>query len=37
MAMMGLIEEVYRLPLCSTSDTLKAKLRATLEAHGLVS
>ncbi|MBN2302492.1 MAG: 4-hydroxy-tetrahydrodipicolinate synthase [Lentisphaerae bacterium] len=31
MAMMGLIEEVYRLPLCPLSDDLKSKLRKTLE------
>lgn len=32
MAMKGMIEEVYRLPLCEMSDALKAKLRETLTA-----
>jgi 4-hydroxy-tetrahydrodipicolinate synthase len=36
MAMMGLIEEVYRLPLCETSDANKAKVRECLRALGLV-
>jgi 4-hydroxy-tetrahydrodipicolinate synthase len=36
MAMMGMIEEVYRLPMCSTSDENKAVLRATLEAAGIL-
>ncbi|NQT93421.1 MAG: 4-hydroxy-tetrahydrodipicolinate synthase [Lentisphaerae bacterium] len=31
MAMMGLVKEVYRLPLCSMNDDLKATLKATLE------
>jgi len=31
MAMMGLIEEVYRLPMCSMSNSLKATLKRTLE------
>jgi 4-hydroxy-tetrahydrodipicolinate synthase len=37
MAMMGLIEETYRLPLCEMSDSLKAKLRDCLKGLGLVS
>ena len=36
MAMMGLCEEVYRLPLCETSDANKAKVRESLKALGLV-
>lgn len=32
LAMMGLAEEVYRLPLCSMGDDLKATLRETLQA-----
>lgn len=37
MAMMGMIEEVYRLPLCPMAEDLKQKLRATLMEMGLVS
>jgi len=37
MAMMGLIEEVYRLPLCPMSDRLRERLRLTLEKYGLIS
>ena len=36
MAMMGKIEEVYRLPLCETSDKVRAQLRKTLVALGMV-
>jgi 4-hydroxy-tetrahydrodipicolinate synthase len=36
MAMMGLCEEVYRLPLCRMSDDKRETLRATLAAYGLV-
>ena len=36
MAMMGLIEEVYRLPLCEMSDKLKNQLREVLKQLGLV-
>jgi 4-hydroxy-tetrahydrodipicolinate synthase len=36
MAMAGLIEEVYRLPLCEMAPAPRAKLRATLVALGLV-
>ena len=36
LAMKGLIEEVYRLPMCSTTDENKAVLRATLEAAGIL-
>jgi 4-hydroxy-tetrahydrodipicolinate synthase len=36
MAMMGLCEEVYRLPLCETSDANKVKVRDCLKALGLV-
>jgi 4-hydroxy-tetrahydrodipicolinate synthase len=35
MAMMGLIEEVYRLPLCPMSPDLRKKLAATLKDAGL--
>ena len=34
MAMKGLIEETYRLPMCSTTDENKAVLRASLENVG---
>ncbi|WP_372793909.1 4-hydroxy-tetrahydrodipicolinate synthase [Pontiella sp.] len=36
MAMKGLIEETYRLPMCATTDENKAVLRATLEAAGIL-
>lgn len=36
MAMMGLIEEVYRLPLCETTEAVKAKVRECLKNLGLV-
>ena len=36
LAMMGLIEEEYRLPLCPMADDLKKRLRATLLAAGLI-
>jgi 4-hydroxy-tetrahydrodipicolinate synthase len=36
MAMMGMIEEVYRLPMCSTSAENKAVLRRTLESAGVL-
>jgi 4-hydroxy-tetrahydrodipicolinate synthase len=36
MAMMGLVEDVYRLPLCPLADGLKAQLRSTLQALGLI-
>ena len=36
MAMMDMIEETYRLPLCSTTDENKAALRATLEKTGIL-
>jgi 4-hydroxy-tetrahydrodipicolinate synthase len=36
MAMAGLIEETYRLPLCEMAAAPRAKLRATLAALGLV-
>ncbi|MDZ8119421.1 4-hydroxy-tetrahydrodipicolinate synthase [Pontiella agarivorans] len=36
MAMKGLIEETYRLPMCATTDENKAVLRATLEAAGVL-
>jgi 4-hydroxy-tetrahydrodipicolinate synthase len=36
MAMMGMIEERYRLPLCPMSDAKKAALRQTLKGLGLV-
>ncbi len=36
MAMKGMIEEVYRLPMCATTDENKATLRATLEAAGIL-
>ena len=36
LAMMGQIEELYRLPLCAMTDERKAQLRRTLEATGLL-
>jgi 4-hydroxy-tetrahydrodipicolinate synthase len=36
LAMMGKIEEVYRLPLCEMETGAKATLRKTLEAAGIV-
>ncbi len=36
MAMMGLTEEIYRLPLCSMSDEDKATLRSTLSSAGII-
>ena len=36
MAMKGLLEETYRLPMCSTTDENKAALRTTLEAAGIL-
>ncbi len=36
MAMMGQVEEVFRLPLCSMSDKLKETLRATLKECGVL-
>jgi len=36
MAMLGLIEESYRLPLCEMSDTAREKLKATMSAVGLL-
>lgn len=36
MAMKGLVQEIYRLPMCSTSDENKAVLRASLEAVGVL-
>ena len=36
MAMMGLAEEVYRLPICPMADDLKERLRETLAKVGLV-
>lgn len=36
LAMMGLIEEVYRLPLCGMREELKGKLRKTLQETGLL-
>lgn len=36
MAMMGLIEEVYRLPLCPMSEALREKLRQTLKNSGVL-
>jgi 4-hydroxy-tetrahydrodipicolinate synthase len=36
MAMMGLIEEVYRLPICPMSDALKEKLKSTLQEISLL-
>jgi 4-hydroxy-tetrahydrodipicolinate synthase len=36
MAMMGLIEEAYRLPLVPMSDVNRAQLKKTLQALGLV-
>ncbi len=36
MAMMGLLEETYRLPLCATNESIKQTLRATLEQLDLL-
>lgn len=36
MAMKGIIKEIYRLPMCSTTDENKAVLRATLENAGVL-
>lgn len=36
MAMLGMIEEVYRLPMCSTTDENKLALRRTLEEAGVL-
>jgi len=36
MAMKGLIEETYRLPMCATTDENKAALRATLDTAGIL-
>lgn len=36
LAMMGKIEEVYRLPLCELPDALRAKLKQTLSAAGII-
>lgn len=36
MAMKGLLEETYRLPMCSTTDGKKAALRASLENAGVL-
>jgi 4-hydroxy-tetrahydrodipicolinate synthase len=36
MAMKGMIEETYRLPMCSTTNENKAVLRATLVAVGIL-
>lgn len=37
MAMMGLTEEIYRLPLCATDDGVKQPIREALRKHGLIS
>ena len=37
LAMMGLIEETYRLPLCAMPDDLKAKLAVTMRKMKLIS
>lgn len=37
LAMMGRAEEVFRLPMCETTDANKAKLRALLKELGLLS
>lgn len=36
MAMKGMIEEIYRLPMCSMEDEKKAALRKTLESVGIL-
>jgi 4-hydroxy-tetrahydrodipicolinate synthase len=36
LAMMGMIDEVYRLPLCSTTDENKTALRAALNQAGIL-
>jgi 4-hydroxy-tetrahydrodipicolinate synthase len=37
LAMMGRVEEVFRLPLCETTDANKTRLRALLQELGLLS
>jgi len=37
LALLGLCEESYRLPLCPPSDATRARLRAALQALGLLS
>jgi 4-hydroxy-tetrahydrodipicolinate synthase len=36
LSLMGLIEDVYRLPLCPTSPAIKAKLADCLKAYRLI-
>lgn len=36
LAMMGAIQEVYRLPMCAMTDGDKARLRETMESMGLI-
>ena len=36
MAMKGLLDEIYRLPMCSTTDEKKAILKASLEVAGVL-
>jgi 4-hydroxy-tetrahydrodipicolinate synthase len=36
MSLMGLIEEVYRLPLCSPSDSHKQILKEVMKGQGLI-
>jgi len=36
LAMMGRIDEVYRLPLCEMTEPLRAKLKQTLSAAGII-
>src|SRR4029453_5896556 len=36
MAMMGMLEPEYRLPMCRLSDANRARLRAILAQHGLI-
>ena len=36
MAMKGMIEEIYRLPMCATTEENKAVLRASLEQAGVL-
>lgn len=36
MAMMGMLQEIYRLPMCTMTDEHKAVLRGTLETSGVI-
>ena len=36
MAMLGMIEPEYRLPMCRMADSNRARLKTILEAYGLL-